>query len=327
MNIFSKVPLIFRHPIFSGSGAVISSIACSFISDYNLKKVWESTHVDNLPPKILAVLLTCPWFYVFIGALLIFLNCLASNESTKALESENKDLKEELSDKSIKLSNLEYEVKSLNSQKNGYQEDIQDLNEKINELQNRLAVGWLKHVFSHNRFGTNERVSIYFELNNEFTLLARYSKNPIYNQKHRLKFPVNQGVISKAWAEGHWVEDKCPAHNPVNSLYKQYMAKTYSFNQRDIEKFAMKSCWYVAVAISKAGDNIGVIVFESIVQNKINSTEVEELISYCQSEQSHLIQFIEESIAIDYAKRMESANIAVNTDKDILSLLKEVPNE
>ncbi|UGQ26830.1 hypothetical protein [Acinetobacter calcoaceticus] len=323
VNIFSKlqIPLFFRHPIISGVGAIISGIACSFISDYSISKVWESTHVDYLVVKLIAVLLACPWVYVLLGALLVILNCYASHESTKALEKENEDLNSDLSDKTIKLSNAEAELKNLNSQKNGYQENIQELNDQIYGLQNRLAVGWLKHVFKTKGFGTNERVSIYFELNNEFTLLARYSLNPTYNQIHRQKFPVNQGVISKAWAEGHWIEDRCPVHNLGNSNYKQYMAKKYCFNQRDIDKFAMKSCWYVAVAISKADDNVGVIVFESIVQNRITTTDVEELISYCKSEQSHLVQFIEESIALDNAKRMESANIARNTDQDILSLM------
>lgn len=317
-----RIPLFFRHPIFAGAGAIISSIACSFISDYSISKVWETTHVEFLVVKVIAVLLASPWTYVLLGALLIVLNCYISYESTKALEKENEDLKGDLSDQTIKLSNTEAQVRNLNSQKNGYQENIQELNDQIYKLQNRLAVGWLKHVFKNKGFGTNERVSIYFELNNEFTLLARYSQNPTYNQIHRQKFPVNQGVISKAWAEGQWIEDKCPVHNLGNSSYKQYMARKYFFNQRDIDRFAMKSCWYVAVAISKADDNVGVIVFESIVQNRITTTDVEDLIRYCKSEQSHLVQFIEESIALDNAKRMESPNIARNTDQDILSLMR-----
>lgn len=317
-----KVPLLFRHPIFSGIGALISSISCSFISDYSISKVWESSHIDYLVVKVTAIILTCPWTWVLFGGLLVILNCYASNESTKALEQENEDLKNDLNDKRIKLLNKNTEVTNLNNQKNGYQENIQELNEKIYVLQNRLAIGWLKHVFKNKSFGTNERVSIYFELNNEFTLLARYSLNPTYNQIHRQKFPVNQGVISKAWAEGHWIENGCPVHSLSNYDYKQYMAKKYSFSLKEIEKFAMKSCWYVAVAISKADDNIGVIVFESILQNRMNDTDVGHLISYCKSEQSHLVQFIEESIALENAKRMESPNIARNTDQDILDSLQ-----
>lgn len=314
-----KVPLFFRHPIFTAIGALVPGIACSFISDYSITQVWETTHVNFLIVKFFAILLACPWTYVVLSAILIILNCYASYESTKALEKENQNLKVNLNDKILEVSNLESDNKRLNSQKNAYQENIEQLNSEISELQNRISTGWLKNVFKNNDFSTSERITIYFELNNEFNLLSRYSSNPSYNNKHRQKFPVNQGVISRAWREGQWVEDKCPVHNPKNMAYKQYMSKTYSFSPKDIENFAMKSCWYVAVAISKADDNIGVIVFESTVQNRLNHTDVCRLIDYCNSEKTHLIQFIEESKALDTAKHMESTNIPRDTDQDILS--------
>src|SRR5690606_23419158 len=103
-------------------------------------------------------------------------------------------------------------LKGLGAAVNGYQENIQALNIQIYDLQNRLAVGWLKTAFKQHKMNSNERVTIYFELNGEFSLLARYSSNPMHKVVHRQKFPLNEGVISQAWSHGKCIENTCPSH-------------------------------------------------------------------------------------------------------------------
>ncbi|NUF23224.1 hypothetical protein HUN23_10635 [Acinetobacter oleivorans] len=308
--LMNKVKVFFEklgHPSFTVFGVISLGIGGAFVSSYHWSNEWSK--VSDIATFI-AFILTNSYLWLFGGAIIYLLSEYVRYEKTKKIEGENKSLNERI-----------IELNGLSTAVNGYQENIQALNSQIYDLQNRLAIGWLKTVFKQNKMNSNERVTIYFELNGEFSLLARYSSNPTYKMVHRQKFPLNEGVISQAWSHGKCIENTCPSYNEDVTQHRDYMSQKYSFLPETIDGFQMKSCWYVAIAISKADDNIGVIVFESTNQNVLNETEIDGLISYCKSEQSHLAQFIEESQALENAKRMGSAKIAGNTDNDFLSSL------
>lgn len=295
------------HPVFTVAGVIAIGVGGAYVSNYDCSAEWLK--VNNVSTFIVFCL-TNSYLWILIGAIIYFSSEYIRYEKTKEIETQNNTLKE-----SVK------KLKGLGAAVNGYQENIQALNIQIYDLQNRLAVGWLKTAFKQHKMNSNERVTIYFELNGEFSLLARYSSNPMHKVVHRQKFPLNEGVISQAWSHGKCIENTCPSHKSDAIKYRDYLSKKYSFLPETIDSFQMKSCWYVAIAISKADDNIGVIVFESTEPDILNETELDELISYCKSEQSHLAQFIDESEALENAKRIESAKISGNTDNDFLSSL------
>ncbi len=307
-NLKNKLKTLWEklgHPSFSVAGVIFIGLGSAFVGSYKIAVEWAKV-IDAA--TFIAFCLTNAYVGIFFGAFLYFSSDHIRYEKTKKIVNDNTKLKEDIA-----------ELKGVSLAVNGYQENIQNLNNQIYKLQNDLAIGWLKNVVDLFEMKSTERVSIYFEQNDVFNLLARYSANPYYKTGNRQKFPLNEGVISQAWRNGKKIEKKCPIYEDDQVGYCEYMSSTYRFKREDIQSFKMKSCWYVAIAISKAADNIGVIVFESTVQNILNDTEVDKLISYCREKQSHLAQFIEESKALEVAKRMESANS--NTDDDFLSSL------
>ncbi|MFP3416232.1 hypothetical protein SB773_32855, partial [Bacillus sp. SIMBA_074] len=86
---------------------------------------------------------------------------------------------------------------------------------------------------------------IYYEHDEEFYLLERYSKNPTYAKVHRQKFPLNQGVISKAWEHESHIESGCPHSNSYEE-YVKYLDEHYEYKKEKIDTLTMKSCRYYA---------------------------------------------------------------------------------
>lgn len=324
MSFYQKIKLMerlekFSHPIITALGTIFFSLGCAFIGSYKTATEWESV---GSAATFIAFVLTWPIAGLVVGGLLYFLNELGRHSKVQKIEKSNTDHKEEINKLNL---DLDQEKRNLNFEKqkiNNYQESMQRQNEQILELQKRLAESWLKQAFKQHDMNSCERVSIYFELNKEFTILARHSSNPNYKEIHNQKFGLNDGVISQAWSHGEWVENNCPEYIEVDPKnYVTYMTSCYKYSEEKVQRFLMKSCWYVAVAISSADDNVGVIVFESTKQNFLNEEQMRALINYCKQYQSHLVKFIEESKALEIAKQMEQANRGGETDQDVLKLL------
>lgn len=296
----------YSNPLFTAVSTVILALSGAFVGGYK----WSTTYaaVDNAATFI-AWVLTNPYLGLILGFIILLINELGRHYKTQEIEANNAKLNTQLE-----------KYKGIDIAINGYQENIQNLNSQILTLQTEIAVSWLKQVSKQYNMNSSERASIYFELNKEFILLARHSSNPNFKEIHRQKFPLNQGVISKAWSHGECIEKECPQYeNDVNSYYN-YMTEAYGFSEEDLKNFKMKSCWYIAIAISKADDHLGVVVFESTKQNILEDKDIGELISYCKSYQSHLVKFIEESKALEIAQRMGQST-DTDTDTDILASL------
>ena len=309
------------HPFYCLLGAASFGLGCTFVADYDCKTAWDSANISNIAVKVIAIFLTNPWTYIILGLFLSLLNGVGVHGKYTSIENKNFDLKSDLNNKEELLEKEISKNKSLNQVINDYQENIQFLNNQIYDLQNKIAISWLKQAFKQHEINSTERASIYFELNKEFSLLARYSPNPELNEIHRQKFPLNQGVISHAWRKGFCIEDECPNFDDDATIYYDYMSEKYGFTLDQLQKFQMKSCCYVAVAICNVDDHIGVVVFESTDKEILNHSKLQQLKDYCEKYESHLAEFIQNSKALEAAKRMESAKITSNTDSDLLSSL------
>lgn len=314
------------HPNYLFLAGFLITVGVFLLGGYDFSESWKEVITIV---TFIAFILACPVLYLILGLVLGLLSGVGQHEKYKKIEEDNANLKKDLveknksiSEKDAQINNSEVKINELNNSINAYQENIQSLNSQIHNLQNKIAVGWLKQAFKQHRMNSTERVTIYFEQKGQFSLLARYSTNPNYKTPNRQKFPINEGVISKAWAHGEKIENQCPVFETCDpTQYYDYMSKVYQFSMDDLKKFSMKSCWYVAVAITKTDDNIGVILFESIQKDILNDTEIKALISYCKEHESHLVHFIEESKALEVAKRMDVAGASNNTDNEILDSL------
>jgi hypothetical protein len=118
------------------------------------------------------------------------------------------------------------------------------------------------------RYASNERVSLYREENEGFTLLARYSDRPAFDQSvGRDLLPCGEGVIGEAWDLASAEETELP-HPGSGTLPTQEwldaQREMCGIDPSIATDFAMRSQAYVAFRIaSEDPKGQGVIVFES----------------------------------------------------------------
>lgn len=222
---------------------------------------------------------------------------------------------------SLRLQNIS--IPDLNNEINGYQETIESLKSSLRLLHTELVTTHLKAAYKSLGLTTHERVSIYYEHGSDFYLLARHSKNPVYAKSHRQKFALNQGVIGQAWQHQQHVERHCPGF--INRAeYLVYMEKTYGFKDTQTLGFAMKSCRYVAIAISDADSHTGVIVFESTNEGFLNvSAKCIEtaIVAYCSEYQGIHSKFLRDGLELNREAHIKSAPDSV--EKDFLKDFKK----
>jgi hypothetical protein len=149
-------------------------------------------------------------------------------------------------------------------------------------------------------------------------LLARYSINPQYTKIHRQKFPLNQGVIDKAWQHGCHVDKDCPKAEQ-NKEYVDYLIQTYGYEKEKINNLTMKSCRYIALAIVDADVHIGVIVFESTDPNFLTHIDTENNIKeHCKKYQAQLCKFVRDGLELDRETKIKRSKNTESVEDNVL---------
>ena len=168
---------------------------------------------------------------------------------------------------------------------------------------------------------SDNRISIYFEFNNNFLLLGRFSENPNFKKTHAIQFSIDKGALSKAWQEGYYEDLKCPVYTKKPSSRKPYYEHNkivYDFSKAKLDKLNMKSCNFIGHAIKDAGNSIGVILFESTKHDlEIKKDLINEVFQNYQNVLARLVRLGKDYNHIIYS----------NTDKNKLSPEKELLNE
>jgi len=291
---------------FAAVGSAVISISASFAGAYNFCEKWEASHGIL---KSLIVVLFNPWSFILLGSIAIIYGGKGTFIDLDNLNSKNKKLEKE---------NLE--VNSLKERINSVSEDSVSLQNQLSSLHTQLVTTWLKSCFRNLKLTTNERVTIYYHVDNHFYVLARHSQNPMFSVIHRQKFSVNHGVISKAWGHRECVDiDGCPLYSNEPNDYKQYMKDTYGYKESSIETLAMKSCQFIAVAIVEADNPVGVIVFESDNHNKFKAQKISQIKKYCSDYQSYMVNFIAGGVKYDKSARVAANASTEEVEEDFLS--------
>jgi len=281
------------------------AFASGFTLEEELNKVtgfWATT----------GVIIQYPVAWMIIGTIISVVGGIGNYLDSNSLRSTIDSLKRE--NNSIPV---------LNNEVNGYQETIESLKSSLRLLHTELVTTHLKAAYKSLGLTTHERVSIYYEHGRDFYLLARHSKNPVYAESHRQKFALNQGVIGQAWQHQQHIERHCPAFQK-EAEYLEYMDKTYGFKRAQVLGFAMKSCRYVAVAISDADSHTGVIVFESTNEEFLNAAEkcIEtHILAYCSEYQGIHSKFLRDGLELNREAHIKTAPDSV--EKDFLKDFKK----
>ena len=234
------------------------------------------------------------YFLLVLGILLGLYGLRGITDDLKALKEEN-----------IKLKQLKPELEKLKNKLDITIEDNDKLNSKIKEKHEDLVKSWLKMISLNLELSVDERLTIYFEQQESFTLLARYSQNKNYDKIHNQKFPLNKGVISKAWERNEWIENAAPRYEENNEDYINYMVKEYSYTKKKLNSITMKTDKFFGIAIQEADENIGVLLYE-----KISGSEKKEITDFntkCEiirnkhtSNTNYLIKYVKEAIKLEY---------------------------
>lgn len=262
---------------------------------------------SNAPTLTDSMQAACVWpvFSLSIGAGFLLWGGKGVFNDQYDLAAENKYLKEQ----NTELPNLRKKIEST-------EEDCETLRSKVTEAQQKSVRTWLKGVAKQINLCPDSRVTIYYERDDAFYLLARWSTNPLRKRIHKITFGLNQGVISKTWQRGKHLELNSPEFKKDPDAYYSYMEKNYGYRRAELEHIGMKSCRYVAFAITEADRNIGVILFESIIPTAFSEDNIKKISSYCDSYQSHLTSFVHDALV--YNKPTDVSNRSSNDDLNII---------
>lgn len=224
----------------------------------------------------------------------------------------------------LKMQELEAKNNKLSetsSALNSTQEELQEKKSRILELHGELVKTWLKGLSKYLELDSNSRVTIYYEHDEEFYLLERHSKNPRYAKVHRQKFPLNQGVISKAWEHDTHKEDLCPHSTDDN--YSKYLQANYDYDVDKINSLTMKSCRYYAKAIIDADLHIGVIVFEGTETVFFENDLEDKINEYCHEHQGQLSKFVRDSLSFDKEVNIKRSGKNLSVEDEFIQLMEE----
>lgn len=292
--------------LFAAIGTILLSVGSGYAGSFEFSTEWgKATGFGGC----LSLFFWNPVSALFGGGLFFLLGAIGTyndqnrqNLSMTKLEQEN-----DLLERTKSLLNLT-------------QEELQERSSRILDLHSELVKTWLKGASKSFNFDGNARVTIYYEHDEEFYLLARYSINPKYAKVHRQKFPLNQGVISKAWEHGKHKEEQCP-HSSDYEEYSGYLEKAYEYTSDKINSLTMKSCRYYAKAISDADTHVGVIVFEGTELNFLSGGLEKSIDEYCQEHQGQLSKFVRDSLEFDKEINIKREGKKISVEDDLLRLM------
>ncbi len=256
--------------IISAFSGIFFGIAGAILGGYSIDSKWEEAagFFDYI-----AILVGNPYCLFIYGIICIVWGAKGTNRDQKALKEKVGTL--EQNNRNIEDAELELsETKAK----------IQKLNIDSIEL-------WLKVYSKQLNLSSRDRVSIYYEDKGDLYILARYSKNPVLKQIHKQKFPLDKGIISKAWEDGFY-EYSLPQYDTNNDEYIEQCCTQFGYSKEDIDKLTMKSSCYYAKAIIDAEIHIGIIIFESYNQVIIDEEQKDTVTRFLDSSSSLLANLI-----------------------------------
>lgn len=283
-------------------GTLLLALGGAFAGSFNLGERWESISGLSAGATLTAF---NPYTALAAGAILLTIGALGTYRDQNRQQDELRQLRKD-SDR----------MDTLRVSLNYAQEELQESLSRTHQLHVELVTTWLKGASKTLELTSRDRVTVYYEFDEEFYLLARYSKNPEFGKVHRQKFPLNKGVISMAWQHEFQIERDCPDPNDEYDAYKTYVANKYGYEPEKIDSLTMKSCRYAGYAIVDADEHIGVVVFESENPDFFQNDIEPRIGDYCKEYQGQLSKFVRDGLSLDkeISIKREGKNKSVEAD-------------
>lgn len=288
-------------------GPAVVGGAAGFIGAY------DSSVKNNVDASTWIVwFLTNPWVWLLGGIAISIFGIWGTDQFEKKQQALIDELRED-------QRNLESTRRTLDL---AY-EKTEAQGSRLREMQSELVKAALQSSFAVLGMKSNDRVSIYYELDDEFYLLSRYSNNPELCKLHRQKFPLNQGVISQAWQHHFHCDQECP-HSGEQDKYESYMKDKYGYEAETVRAFAMKSCRYLGFSIMDAGSPIGVMIFESTAVDflKGDGSDSEAIKAHCEKYESLYSKHIRNGSSLNRELKAKAGRTGDSIDEDILAQIR-----
>jgi len=152
----------------------------------------------------------------------------------------------------------------------------------------KVSSNYLAHVTNDLlRYDDTERASLYLHYENNFILAGRYSKNPTYCKRNRTEFPSDQGCIGKIWSNGGESFDKLPNYKGEQRV--KHLKNSFNIDKGTARKLRMNSIEYCGYAIMDGYKRVGIIMFESLNQGVLESSEIKSLVD---SHSQYLVEML-----------------------------------
>lgn len=303
-----RITFIFKYfyPFLTILGACLMAIGGDFAYEHS-QAVLECEGKENCYfPYIFN-----NWVCLILGAIIGIIGLIGANNDSKELKKANDELKKD----NKKLKKIETEL-------NDYKEENERLFGELREKNAEVVKNWLKIISNEMGLNTYERLTIYYEHNEEFTLLSRFSQNTVFNKIHSQKFPLNQGVISNSWQHNSYKEESSPKFEGNGQAYYDYMSSEYGYKRERLESITMKSDRFYGIAIQEAEDNIGVILYEKITNEDTDdfNRKCDKLLAKSKRHSSYLTKYIRHAIKLDRTFKVKTND--TSAEDDLLNTFK-----
>jgi hypothetical protein len=229
---------------------------------------------------------TIGWILFAFVIILTVIQIVQQVKETKSLEKierektgEINSLKVEKSELDIKIQNLESQISKIN-------------NNSIDIVEIHLA-----YLFEKMKLGSNERISLYKLIKDEFYVLGRYSSNPELKKRSRNSYK-KEGLIFRAWQEIKFFKNSgIPIADSKRTKFKNNYYKVINdFAQIDEEtvwnmKMKSRSFYIKAFKDLMNLEQTSIIVIESKSDKAFEEANIDSTLN--QDEEKRLVAFVE----------------------------------
>lgn len=135
------------------------------------------------------------------------------------------------------------------------------------------------HEFFENSNGSG-RISIYKFEENHFTLLGRYSNNPLYNTQGRGTYDHNEGFIALGWQQDSFEIYGLPKYTSKGAEWKKAIRQKCNISDRTLNKIKMKSSSFYIKRIKNEDSRnpLGIIVIEQLKPTRIDNENINKIL-------------------------------------------------
>lgn len=136
--------------------------------------------------------------------------------------------------------------------------------------------------------GHSDRLSVYAFHDDQFFMVARHSKSPVYSARRRASYPAGAGAIGKAWdaEQGQALVTMPAAKEAWNKA-----ARKQGISEEAIEGMKMRSLGLAGFRLESAEQSVGILVIESTTPGRIKQEHLDQLA------ESHIVGTIAELVA------------------------------